>query len=433
MEGRLQGPINPCFLEEEEEEHLDVDMECLEQETSNNTIRKLGFGSPSDSSFEEMRIPFLEMLHGGDSPAFSPFCELSFQALLSLQQFKKPPWEGSHSHHHHHHQYSPELTECSGGGRFKGQQDCLTHDAVEVQISPVKSETMDLRNTHSAIYVEGGANSDGNQHDGSKAVELEERPVEAAAGKGQKRKRVKRTRPSAKNKEEVESQRMTHIAVERNRRRLMNDHLTALRSLMPSSYIQRGDQASIVGGAIDYVKELEQLHQSLQAQKRLKKSDLLDQSGGCGGSSETTSTSTSSSSSTTTGILATSSPQTCQLGNMKSEIGELGNCTTEGINVRRSYEFTAVRKSGGVEVHVTVIQNHVNLKVECPRRAGLLLNAIVALEDLGLTVLHLNIMALENSAQYSFNLKIEEGCEIGSADAIAVVVLQIFCFIHRTT
>ncbi|XP_058190517.1 transcription factor bHLH57 isoform X2 [Rhododendron vialii] len=413
-----------------EEEHLDVEMECLEQETSNNTIRKLGFGSPSDSSFEEMRIPFLEMLQSGDSPAFSPFCELSFQALLSLQQFKKPPWEGSHSHQ----QYSPELRECSGGGRFKGQQDsCLTHDAVEVQISPVKSEKMDHHNTHSAIYVEGGANSDGNQHDGSKAVELEERPVEAAAGKGQKRRRVKRTRPSAKNKEEVESQRMTHITVERNRRRLMNDHLTALRSLMPSSYIQRGDQASIVGGAIDYVKELEQLHQSLQAQKRMKKSDLLDQSGCRGGSSETTSTSTSSSS-TTTGILATSSPQTCQFGNMKSEIGELGNCTTtEGINVRRSYEFTAVRKSGGVEVHVTVIQNHVSLKVECPRRAGLLLNAIVALEDLGLTVLHLNIMALENSAQFSFNLKIEEGCEIGSADGIAVLVLQIFCFIHRTT
>lgn len=215
---------------------MDVEMECLEQETSNNTMRKLGFVSPSDSSFEEMRIPFLEMLQSGDTPAFSPFCELSFQALLSLQQFKKPPWEGSHSHH----QYSPELRECSGGGRFKGQQDsCLTHDAVEVQISPVKSETMDHHNTHSAIYVEGGANSDGNQHDGSKAVELEERPGEAAAWKGQKRKRVKRTRPSAKNKEEVESQRMTHIAVERNRRRLMNDHLTALRSLMPSSYIQR--------------------------------------------------------------------------------------------------------------------------------------------------------------------------------------------------
>jgi hypothetical protein len=32
---------------------------------------------------------------------------------------------------------------------------------------------------------------------------------------------------------------MTHIAVERNRRRLMNDHLASLASLIPSSYIYR--------------------------------------------------------------------------------------------------------------------------------------------------------------------------------------------------
>jgi hypothetical protein len=37
----------------------------------------------------------------------------------------------------------------------------------------------------------------------------------------------------------VESQRMTHIAVERNRRRQMNEYLRILRSLMPGSYVQR--------------------------------------------------------------------------------------------------------------------------------------------------------------------------------------------------
>lgn len=48
--------------------------------------------------------------------------------------------------------------------------------------------------------------------------------------------------PEAKRKkpaEEAECQRMTHIAVERNRRRLMNDHLASLRSLIPSDYIPR--------------------------------------------------------------------------------------------------------------------------------------------------------------------------------------------------
>jgi hypothetical protein len=32
---------------------------------------------------------------------------------------------------------------------------------------------------------------------------------------------------------------MTHIAVERNRRKQMNEYLAVLRSLMPPSYVQR--------------------------------------------------------------------------------------------------------------------------------------------------------------------------------------------------
>ena len=50
----------------------------------------------------------------------------------------------------------------------------------------------------------------------------------------------KRRRPKVvKNEEEIESQRMTHISVERNRRRQMNEYLAVLRSLMPPSYAQR--------------------------------------------------------------------------------------------------------------------------------------------------------------------------------------------------
>lgn len=51
--------------------------------------------------------------------------------------------------------------------------------------------------------------------------------------------RKRRRTKSNKNKEEMENQRMTHIAVERNRRRQMNDYLAALRSMMPPSYAQR--------------------------------------------------------------------------------------------------------------------------------------------------------------------------------------------------
>lgn len=55
----------------------------------------------------------------------------------------------------------------------------------------------------------------------------------------QGRKKRKRKPRVCKNKEEAETQRMTHIAVERNRRKQMNEYLAVLRSLMPESYVQR--------------------------------------------------------------------------------------------------------------------------------------------------------------------------------------------------
>lgn len=61
-------------------------------------------------------------------------------------------------------------------------------------------------------------------------------PAESTVVSGRrKRRRTKCT----KNEEEIAIQRMTHIAVERNRRRQMNDYLAVLRSLMPPSYAQR--------------------------------------------------------------------------------------------------------------------------------------------------------------------------------------------------
>lgn len=62
-------------------------------------------------------------------------------------------------------------------------------------------------------------------------------PMEAPVAKRGRRKR--RRAKVVKNSEEIENQRMTHIAVERNRRKLMNEYLSMLRSMMPSSYTQR--------------------------------------------------------------------------------------------------------------------------------------------------------------------------------------------------
>jgi uncharacterized membrane protein len=63
--------------------------------------------------------------------------------------------------------------------------------------------------------------------------------VVAAATSGAAGRRKRRRARSVKNVEEAETQRMTHIAVERNRRKQMNEYLAVLRSTMPASYVQR--------------------------------------------------------------------------------------------------------------------------------------------------------------------------------------------------
>ncbi|XP_010556635.1 PREDICTED: transcription factor bHLH57 isoform X2 [Tarenaya hassleriana] len=198
---------------------------------------------------------------------------------------------------------------------------------------------------------------------------------------GRKRKRTR----TPKNKEEVESQRMTHIAIERNRRRQMNEHLNSLKCLMPQSYLQRGDQASIVGGAIDFIKELEQLLHSLEAEKRDVEKDKTVSCRACSSSS----------------VLIGSTPD-----------GE--------VSAGRS----------AVEVEATVVQNHVSLKVRCKRRRGQILRAIVSLEELKLTILHLSITSSLDFVFYSFNLKMEDDCKLGPADEITAAVHQIFKHIN---
>lgn len=65
--------------------------------------------------------------------------------------------------------------------------------------------------------------------------------MQARGGFGEEspRKRRRRRTRSDKKIEERESQRMNHIAVERNRRKQMSHFLSTLKSMMPLSYSQR--------------------------------------------------------------------------------------------------------------------------------------------------------------------------------------------------
>ncbi|CAE6079763.1 unnamed protein product [Arabidopsis arenosa] len=354
---RFQGHINPCFFDRK------PDVRSLEVQGFAEA-QSFAFKEEEEESLQDT-VPFLQMLQSEDPSAFFSSKEPNFLTLLSLQTLKEP-WElESFSEFHsprqsetnHFYQKPISASSMEGANQALSSQELFLSQAIMTLPSSTSSPlTTNSRRKRKINHL---------------------LPQEMTREKRKRRK----TKPS-KNIEEIENQRINHIAVERNRRRQMNEHINSLRALLPPSYIQRGDQASIVGGAINYVKVLEQIIQSLESQKRTQQE-----------SSEV----------------------------VENAINHLSGISSNDLWTTQE-DQTCIPK-----IEATVIQNHVSLKVQCPKKQGQLLKGIISLEKLKLTVLHLNITTSSHSSvSYSFNLKMEDECELESADEITAAVHQIF-------
>lgn len=334
-------------------------------------------------------IPFLQMLQSEED--ISPFLSIkepNFVALLSLQTLKEP-WE-LENYLSRKDPYSPVQSETN---RF--YHNPITTSSMEGANQALSSQELLLSRANMMIPSSSSASLPRTANSRRKRKISHLKPQETTREKRKRRK----TKPT-KNIEEIENQRINHIAVERNRRRQMNEHINSLRALLPPSYIQRvittttkipkkfqrlssklqkslnlfsfylqGDQASIVGGAINYVKVLEQIIQSLESQKRTQQQS--------------------------NGVENADNNQETTNNHHLSGISSNDLWTTHG-------DQTCIPK-----IEATVIQNHVNLKIQCPKKQGQLLKGIISLEKLRLTVLHLNIASSsQSSVSYSFNLKV---------------------------
>lgn len=224
-------------------------------------------------------------------------------------------------------------------------------------------------------------------------VEVEPTPPPPPQPTTGRRKR-RRTR-STKNKEEIENQRMTHIAVERNRRKQMNEYLAVLRSLMPSSYVQRGDQASIIGGAINFVKELEQQLQFIKVHK--------EQTG------------------------------TSPFADFFSFPQYSTRATTQSKNNNNSPHDSSIAHTQwpAGDIEVTMVDTHANLKILSQKRPRQLLKMVAGFQSLRLTILHLNVTTSDQMVLYSLSIKVEEGCQLNTVDEIAAAVNQILLSIQE--
>ncbi|KAF3675170.1 Transcription factor bHLH96 [Capsicum annuum] len=215
--------------------------------------------------------------------------------------------------------------------------------------------------------------------------------------------RKRRRTKCAKNKEEIENQRMTHIAVERNRRRQMNDYLAILRSLMPPSYAQRGDQASIVGGAINFVKELEQLLQFLEGHKQVTTKN--QQHSQCNPFSDFF----------TFPQYSTGADQPLAAAT-----------TNEG-----SIMMEEIRRSAAADIEVTMVESHANVKVLSRRRPKQLLKIVNWLQAMCLTILHLSVTTADHMVLYTFSVKVEDNCQLNTVSEIASAVHEMVAMIKE--
>ncbi|CAL8106094.1 unnamed protein product [Prunus armeniaca] len=206
---------------------------------------------------------------------------------------------------------------------------------------------------------------------------------------GAKRRRTR----SSKNKEEIENQRMTHIVVERNRRKQMNEYLAVLRSLMPQSLCSKGsgDQASIIGGAINFVKELEQLLQSMDSNKRSKQQPLAE---------------------------FFTFPQFSTRATQSNNNSAGVQANEPNMAQSNSNQWAAA------DIEVTMVDSHANLKILSEKRPRQLLKMVAGFQSLRLSVLHLNVTTVDEMVLYSVSVKIEEGCLFNTVDEIAAAVNQ---------
>jgi hypothetical protein len=142
----------------------------------------------------------------------------------------------------------------------------------------------------------------------------------------------------------------------------------------------QGDQASIIGGAINFVKELEHKFHLLGAKKEEEvKSDDV------GGSNKPFSEfftfpqySTSSS-----GVCGSSSNSEATIG---EKVGEIQSCIAD--------------------IEVTMVESHANIKIRSKKRPKQLLKIVSSLHNMHLTILHLNVTTTGEIVLYSLSVKV---------------------------
>ncbi|XP_060203799.1 transcription factor SPEECHLESS [Lycium barbarum] len=246
--------------------------------------------------------------------------------------------------------------------------------------------------------------------------------------------------------------RISHITVERNRRKQMNEHLSVLRSLMPCFYAKRGDQASIIGGVVDYINELQQVLQSLEAKKqrkvysevlspRLVPSPRVVPSPLSPRKPPLSPRMNLPISPRTPQPTSPYKPNHNRNNNPNNNANRLhvpaiiasplepsppSTSSNSSIDSHVNNELAANSKSAIADVEVKFSGANVILKTVSPRIPGQAVKIVAALEELALEILHVSISTIDGTMLNSFTIKVGIECQL-SAEELAHQIQQTFC------
>lgn len=181
----------------------------------------------------------------------------------------------------------------------------------------------------------------------------------------------------------------------------------------------QGDQASIIGGAIEFVRELEQLLQCLESQKRRRVTvnpvNAVPHTGAFQPCLVNTQTAA-------TGYGAPISTD----HHLQHQLQAVSHMQDEGT-LQNLQEEVAQARSAVADIEVKVVEkSEALIKILSQRRPRQLLLTIQALQEhLHLSILHTNVTTIDNTVLYSFTVKIQHDCDY-SAHHIAALVHGIF-------
>ncbi|XP_020113578.1 basic helix-loop-helix protein A-like isoform X1 [Ananas comosus] len=205
--------------------------------------------------------------------------------------------------------------------------------------------------------------------------------IEGEGGGSRSRKGAAQEEPSA-----------NHVLAERRRREKLNERFIVLRSLVP--FVTKMDKASILGDAIEYVKQLRKRMQDLESRNRQMESLTKTAELQRPGSSKDPNVPRGSGSPQGSGVDHVATSQQRAFSSDKRKI--------------RVLEGTRVADAPSTNVQVSIIEADALLEMQCPYKEGLLLKIMQTIHELRLEIMSIQSSSVNGTLFAELRAKVKE-------------------------